>query len=114
MTKQLPQVELPVYEIKQISRQADVELFEMELIGLPARLTISSSSKFGAELRAAIGAGWIVSPATSKRTIEEGGKKRTEYVFDGVPVDDMHPAIVWKIGKEVDAIYERCTVIDPN
>lgn len=114
MAKNLPQAQLPVYEIKADLRQGDVERFEMELIGLPARLTISSSSKFGAELRAAIGAGWIVSPETSKRTVEENGKKRTEYVFDGTPVDDMNPAIVWKIGKEIDATYEACTVLDPN
>jgi hypothetical protein len=114
MTKKLPQVELPVYEIKADLRQGDLEKFELELMGLPGRLVLPSASKYGAELKAAIGAGWIVSPVTSKRTVEENGTKRNEYLFDGVEIADMHPAVVWKIGKEVDELYTSVTTIDPN
>lgn len=94
-------------------RQSHLEKFDMEHIGLN-RLLIPSASRYGAELRAAIGAGWIVSPETGKRTIEENGKKRTEYLFGGVPVEDLKPALVWKIGMELDALYEKATTIDPN
>lgn len=94
-------------------KQSHLEKFDMELVGLN-RLAIASASRYGAELRAAIGAGWIVSPETGKRTIEENGKKRTEYLFDGVPVEDLKPSLVWKIGKELDALYEQAITIDPN
>ena len=114
MTKQLPQAQMPVYELKDDYRQADLEKFEMELIGLPARLIMPSSSKYGGYLRAAIGAGWFVTPNAAKRTVEENGVKRTEYAFNGSIVDDMHPAVVWKIGKEVEQVYEGITKIDPN
>ena len=114
MAKKLPQANMPVYELKTDYRQADFEKFELELIGLPARLIMPSSSKYGGYLRAAIGVGWIVTPNAIKRTIEENGAKRIEYAFNGSTVDDMHPAIVWKLGKEIEDIYEGGTKIDPN
>lgn len=114
MVRILPQAQMPVYAIKEELRQADLEKFEMELIGLPGRLVIPSSSKFGGYLRAAIGAGWVTEPKASKITVEEDGVKRFEYRFNGSVVDDMHPAIVWKIGKEIAEIYEGITEIDPN
>lgn len=94
-------------------RQSHLEKFDMELVGLN-RLAIVSASRYGAELRAAIGAGWILQPETSKRTVEENGKKRTEYLFNGVIVDDLRPALVWKIGREIDLLYEKVTTFDPN
>lgn len=95
-------------------KQSDLEKFDMELVGQPARLIMPSASKYGGYLRAAIGAGWIITPATSKRTVEENGKKTHEYLFDGVNVDDMKPALVWKVGREVELLYDKVTTIDPN
>ena len=109
MTKQQYQIKAEDY-----LKQSDLEKFDMELVSQPARLIAPSSSKYGGYLRAAIGAGWIITPATSKRTVEEGGKKSTEFLFDGVKVDDMKPALVWKIGSEVELLYDKVTTLDPN
>ncbi len=110
----MAKVALPEYQLKTDLRQSDLEKFDMEVQSVPNFLLIASASKFGARFRAAIGAGWFVTPETVKREISQNGRKHYEYLFNGQDVGDMSAAVVWRIGKEIEAIYEEMTTIDPN
>ncbi len=111
----MAKVTLPEYRLKKYLRQSDLEKFDMEVYrGNIDSLLIASASKFGARLRAAIGAGWFEAPETVKREILQNGRKHYEHLFDGQEVGDMTPAVVWLIGQEIDQIYNDMTTIDPN
>lgn len=103
------------YTLKDTWTQRDADLFDAELATLMFLRMRGTSSNYAAHVRAAIGAGWFVEPETSKREITERGKTHTEYLIDGKPVAEYHPAVIAEIGRHVGRIYDSFLgAADPN
>ena len=88
--------------------QLDVENFEKSLFSFPRRLLANTGA--GAELRAAIEGGWILSPDCEVGEFE--GAKR--YYYDSKDIDGMHPGAVKWLGERVDEVYQEATQIPKN
>ena len=93
-----------------------VEL-EMELALQPIYLTTASQSRAAAYLKAAIASGWIAAPETSTTMVEEGGKTRRVYFYDGQEVGSdagLHPGKIRWLGNQIVLAYQQSTDIPPN
>lgn len=97
-------------------KQRDVTALEMELIKIPGSYLMlrNASSRMAAYLKAAIATGWIVEPETATRQVTEGKSTRTEYLLDGVDVDEMDPRDAYRAGHAVSELYDSFTTLDPN
>lgn len=101
-------------ELPDTLTQGHIEKFDLELARL-VYLRGPSGSRNGAELRAAIGAGWIASPECIRQTVQpDGGKQRVEFLFDGVKVEDMAPNHVAWLAQYIRTMYDEATEIPPN
>lgn len=74
--------------------QLDIEKFDE---GMPTTFSVRQAIYYGAAVRNAIKAGWIINPS-----IKLG------------EVDGMKPGRVFTLGKKIIAEYERVTKIDPE
>lgn len=94
--------------------QGDFEALELALFRMPNVATMFRNSDLslvnGAYLRAAIQAGWVLTPETKSMT----DKKEALYVYDGVDVDKMHPAKVSWLGKQVVDRHDAVMSEDPK
>jgi len=93
------------FELKSEFTQGDFEKLEEALFSMPKALMLrrtQSAINHGAMLRAAIQAGWIVSPDTEVMKGESSGKR---WFYSGKDVADLHPSIVRWLGNKVDEMY---------
>lgn len=102
------------FELKENLTQGDFEALELALFKMPNIATTFRRAELsivrGAYLRAAIQAGWIVSPKC-KSLVDE---KDAVYVYDGVDVDEMHPAKVNWLGEQVVNRHDAILSEDPK
>lgn len=80
-------------------------------------MTVNANTEAGQQLKAAIKAEWIITPACKIETVTDEKTKVTEtrFVFDGLNVDDMHPGKVrWYGAQVVNAYNEAVKIPDPN
>jgi len=94
------------FKLKDELLQKDFEALEDALIKLPRSMLLrntNSSLSSGAMLRAAIRAGWIEAPEC--RSLTDDTNKKAAFFYAGKDVDEMHPAAVDWLGKQVDNRY---------
>jgi hypothetical protein len=96
------------FKVKEGLVELDIESLEKELMLMP-RLALTNTAR-ASKLKAAIAAGWIVSPACEVGDFE--GKKR--YFYNGQNIDEMHPGAVRWLGDQIDDIYDEATQIPKN
>ena len=89
------------FELKEQLTQGDFEALEMALVKLLSfhRAFREMSAGAGGYLRAAIQAGWIVSPKCKALTDDTSGER--SFFYGGEDVEDMHPAAVLWLGTQV-------------
>lgn len=90
--------------------QEDVEVWNRVYAQLRP---LGAAEQRGAQLKAAIVAGWIRSPKTAveKRVDLETGKERTVYLFDEVEVGQMKPREVAWYGRQCELLFIEATTI---
>lgn len=94
------------FALKDELTQADFEALEDAVTKFPKGLLLRSAGSqlsHGAMLRAAIRAGWIVSPEC--RALVDERSHEAAYFYNGKDVDEMHPAVVKWLGEQVNARY---------
>lgn len=91
--------------------QEDVEAWNRVYVQL--RPTGTAEQR-GAQLRAAIVAKWIETPATGveRRVDLETGKERVVHLFDGVEVGKMRPAEVAYYGRLCERLFQEVMTVD--
>ena len=92
------------FKLKDDLLQGDLENFEEIYFSnrLASILMRSESSvNYGAALRSAIAAGWILEPACEVLKDEKGSKR---YFYDGKDVSQMKPGAVDWLGKKIDFV----------
>lgn len=120
VSKQLEGKPLPKWasDFKIISPLPSGKIIDLEQELIFAARTLFANGSFTEKavyLKAAIGAGWIESPAAEKleiKTVVDGKENiRYEYKVDGEDVDDIHPGKVSYMGEQVVSAYEVATAI---
>lgn len=105
-------------ELKSPLVQRDVVAFEGALfkqpLGALASLARKNNTRYGAILKSAIEAGWIVAPVCEVGDFERDGKKERRWLYDGRNVDEMPPGAVRWIGEQIDEVYEEVTNVPKN
>ena len=91
--------------------QEDVETWNRVYVQLRP---VGLAEQRGAQLRAGIAAGWIVSPETGmeERTDLKTGRKSTVYLFDGVEVGKMKPKEVSHYGRLCERLFSEVTAVE--
>jgi hypothetical protein len=120
--------------IKPIEKQGQVYAYETELRTLDKEtvtaggiiqqafqilremgFSTTSNIETGNQLKAAIKAGWIESPACDVEIVQNGRGRETRYLFAGASVEELHPGRVRWYGSQIDAAFSRAVEIpDPN
>lgn len=102
------------FALKEKLTQGDFEALELALFKMPNIATafrrVELSVVRGSYLRAAIQAGWIEEPPC-KSMVDE---KDAVYIYDGVDVDQLHPAKVSWLGKQVIDKHDAIMGEDPK
>lgn len=96
------------FKLKENLVELDVENIEKYLIEFP-RYTLKQAGA-AASLKAAIAAGWVVSPDCEVGEFE--GEKR--YFYNKQNIDEMHPGAVRWLGDQIDKLYRDVTAIPKN
>ena len=104
------------FALKESLTQGDFEELEMALVKMPSVISILRNSGMsiahGAYLRAAIQAGWIISPECKTMTEDKTGER--SYYYSGKNVDELHPAIVGWLGQRVIDKHDSIMTEDPK
>lgn len=103
--------------LKEPLLQRDLVAFEQSFakqLRLGGATAHSSNIIAGANIQAAMDAGWVLAPPVLVRKIIEAGQERTEYLYNGQNVLDMLGGAVREIGRQVEAAYNRATEPPPN
>ena len=104
------------FELKDNLTQGDFEALETALFKMPNVITMlrraDVSVAHGAYLRAAIQAGWIVSPQCKALTDDKTGERA--YFYSGKDVVDMHPVTVRWLGQRVIDRHDAIMKEDPK
>lgn len=96
-----------VFRLNGDLRQRHVEEWNRVYIELKP---LGMAEQRGAQLRAAIVAGWIESPGTNvTRRVELNGRESVEYSFDGVEVGDMPAGEVAYYGAQCEQAFAAAT-----
>lgn len=108
--------ETPLLVLRADLKAKDVTAFELERlqVGHDYILDESSFSNRMVALKCAIGVGWIEDPDCKKVQRVIDGKREISYVFGGIDVDDMQPALCYKLGGLVNAFKREMMALDPN
>lgn len=77
-------------------------------------MTVNSSIEADHHLKAAIKAGWLVSPEAETAEIS-GRRARLVYLLGGEDVDDLHPGkVIWYGARIIEAYNKAKEPPDPN
>lgn len=99
-----------VWRLRSDLLQEDVEKWNRAYVRLQP---VGISEQRGAQLKAAIVAGWIESPPTAVEQMSDvdTGRTRTVYTFDGVEVGKMPPREVAWYGRQCERAFADATQI---
>ena len=104
------------FAIKEQLTQGDLEALEMALVKMPSVIHLLRNYGFsiakGAYLRAAIQAGWILSPQCRALTDDNSGERA--FFYNGKDVNDMHPSVVSWLGQKVIDKHDSVMGEDPK
>lgn len=104
------------FALKEDLRHGDFEAIELALFEMPNAARIFRNADLsvvrGAWLKAAIQAGWIVTPECKALTDKKS--RETAYLYDGGDVDRMHPARVLWLGAQVIERHDSIMSEDPK
>jgi hypothetical protein len=104
------------FRLKEELNHGDFEAIELALFDMPnaARIfkNVDLSVVRGAWLKAAIQAGWIVSPEC--KAIINKKTNQAAFIYDGVEVDSLHPGKVAWLGKKVVERHDAVMSDDPK
>ena len=96
------------FKAKENLVELDIEALEKELVLMP-RIALTNTAK-ASKLKAAIAAGWVVSPPCEVGEFE--GAKR--YFYNSQNIDDMKPGAVRWLGDQIDVLYQEATQVPKN
>ena len=104
------------FALKEQLTQGDFEALEMAIVKMPGVISMLRNSGLslahGAYLRAAIQAGWIVTPECRALTDDKSGDRA--FFYNGKDVDEMHPAAVKWLGQKVIDRHDAIMSEDPK
>lgn len=94
-----------VWRLKGPLTQGDVEAWNRVYVELRP---VGTAGQRGAQLRAAIVAGWIESPAAAVEQVSDlaSGAVSLRYLFDGVEVAEMRPGEVAHYGRLCETAFQ--------
>lgn len=104
------------FKIKEELLHKDFEAIELALFDMPNAARIFRNADLsvvrGSWLKAAIHAGWIISPEC--KALIDRRNNEAAYMYDGVDVDEMHPAKVLWLGKQIIDAHDSLVAEDPK